>query len=373
MDIQSHQFIAFFEPEQATQLCTLASIETFSEGQIIFHEGEVPDFLYLVLEGLVLFRKETVNNHYQIVAQAQPNDFFGEFGILDGQPRSAEAVVKDGATLAKIPRNGLMEILNDTDSGVVLKLFRYVIQRLRVTTEQYVKQVAHKEKMVLMGEMVNTIIHDLKSPLSSIHLSSGMLSELHQDEESLEWCDLIQTQATRMMMMAEELLEFSRGGASLRRQPLNLFESLKQFRKLNDIYLHQENIEFTLSCPQGVYVYADENKLMRVFQNLVGNAVESLKTKMPQSLGKVQFSVQEKSHWVEITIQDNGPGIPESIRENFFEPFVTYGKERGTGLGTAIAKSIIDAHEGRIWFETSHELGTTFFIDLPVLKPENKR
>lgn len=370
MDIQSHQFISFFEPTQAEQLCQLANIEVYPDAYVIFQEGEIPDFLYLVLEGQVLFRKRTPNDHYQIVAQAIPNDFFGEFGILDGQPRSAQAIVKEGATVAKIARNVLIEILNETKSSVVLQVFHYVIQRLRVTTEDYVKQMAHKEKMVLMGEMVNTIIHDLKSPLSSIHLSSGMLRDMHEDEETEEWCDLIQTQAYRMTAMAEELLEFARGNSSLVLKELNLLSLLQRFEKLNRVYFEQENITFSVECPEDIWIQGDENKLLRVFQNLVGNAVEALK----HQKGKIAFIVLKKKSWLELQIKDNGPGIPESIRDTFFEPFVTYGKQRGTGLGTAIAKSIIVSHEGRIWFETNHAIGTTFFIELPLLvKQEAKQ
>lgn len=363
MDIHSHQFIAFFEPEQAAQLSAKAIVETFPDRVVIFEEGEVPDYLYLVLEGKVLFRKHTLNDHYQTVAQANPDDFFGEFGILDGKPRSAQAMVCEGATLAKIPRNVLIEILNNTKGSTVLHLFNFIIQRLRVTTQEFVQQVTYKDKMVLLGEMVNTIIHDFKSPLSSIHLSSGMLREMYlEDEDTTEWCDLIQEQAVRMTAMAEELLEFSKGSASLKKQPMDLVAALRRFEKLNRIYLNQEKVQFTLHCPDPITLEADENKLMRVLQNLVVNAVEALDNRE----GEIMMTAQPSKTWVRITIQDNGPGIPLEIRDSFFEAFVTYGKKRGTGLGTAIAKSIIDAHQGQIRFETQDGEGTTFIIQLPL-------
>ncbi len=362
MDIQSHQFISFFEAEQAQQLCEIATIEEFSDRAIIFQEGEVPDFLYLVLGGQVLFRKCITGQHYQVVARAIPDDFFGEFGILDGQPRSAQALVCEGATLAKIPRSILMDVLDSTKSSVVLKLFRYVVQRLRVTTEDYVRQIAHKDKMVLVGEMVNTIIHDLKSPLSGIHLASGMVRDLHGDEETEEWCDLIQIQARRMTAMAEELLEFARGSASLEKRPVVLADLFSRFEKLNRIYLTQENIEFQIDCPVDLTIKADENKLMRAIQNLVVNSVEAFNDRA----GRIEIAVKQQGDRIKIQLHDNGPGIPEEIRETFFESFVTHGKKSGTGLGTAIAKSVIDAHQGEIYFDTSAESGTTFFISLPL-------
>jgi signal transduction histidine kinase len=73
-----------------------------------------------------------------------------------------------------------------------------------------------------------------------------------------------------------------------------------------------------------------------------------------------------KEAWIQIKIRDNGPGIPEVIRDRLFEAFVTHGKHSGTGLGTAIAKSIIDAHGGQISFQSNCQEGTTFYIRLPL-------
>ena len=361
MDLKSHKFISFFEPEQAAELCRVAIIETFPNQKVIFEEGDISDFLYLVLEGQVEFRKHIDSNQYQKLTKALPNSFFGELGILDGQPRSTQAIACEEATLAKIPGHSLMEILDRTKGSVAIKLFSYMIQRLRESTEDYVKQTVHKEKMVLLGEMLNTVIHDFKSPLSGINLASGMIKELHPDEETAEWCDLIQAQTQRMSAMVEEFLEFVRGNAVLNRQPVNLARALKRFETLNRVYFQEAQVEFVIETAD-VVVNADENKLLRVVQNLVGNAVEAFKG----CGGRVELTTWANEQEVQIQIHDNGPGIPEAIRDRLFEAFVTYGKHSGTGLGTAIAKSIIDAHGGQISFQSSYQEGTTFYIRLPL-------
>lgn len=361
MDLKSHKFISFFEPEQAAELCRVAIIETFPNQKVIFEEGDISDFLYLVLEGQVEFRKHIDSNQYQTLTKALPNSFFGELGILDGQPRSTQAIACEEATLAKIPGHSLMEILDRTKGSVAIKLFSYMIQRLRESTDDYVKQTVHKEKMVLLGEMLNTVIHDFKSPLSGINLASGMIKELHPDEETAEWCDLIQAQTQRMSAMVEEFLEFVRGNAVLNRQPVNLARALKRFETLNRVYFQEAQVEFVIQTAD-VVVNADENKLLRVVQNLVGNAVEAFKG----CGGRVELTTWANDQEVQIQIRDNGPGIPEAIRDRLFEAFVTYGKHSGTGLGTAIAKSIIDAHGGQISFQSSYQEGTTFYIRLPL-------
>ncbi|MCL1470888.1 ATP-binding protein [Argonema antarcticum] len=360
MDLKEHQFISYFEPEQAAQLCRLAIVENFHAQKIIFEEGEIPDFLYLILAGQVEFRKISPSEKYQTFALAKPNEFFGEFGVLDGQPRSAQAIVCGEATLAKIPRDSLMEILNNTKGRVVLKLLGYIVQQLRATTSQYVNQMIHQEKMALVGEMVNTIIHDFRSPVTGIHLASVMLKEQHPDEETIEWCDIIQAQVKRMLGMAEEALEFANGNALVNKEPVNLTLFVQHFEKLNRLYFKDSKVEFAFKATD-VVANVDENKLMRVLQNLVGNAVEAFNGRG----GRIEISAWAKDKWAELTISDNGPGIPEAIREKLFDPFVTYGKRGGTGLGTSIAKSIIEGHGGQISFQSNSDEGTTFYIRLP--------
>ncbi len=360
MDIKYHRFISYFERLEAEQLCKVAVLETFPKQTIIFQEGEIPDSLYLVLEGQVAFSKRTENNQDQVVAHANPDDFFGEFGVLDGQPRSAKATAYNGTTLAKIPRDKLMEILQNAKGSVILNLFRYIISHLRFTTDQYVKELVRKNKMVLVGEMVNSIIHDFKSPFTGIQLSSEMIEEMHDDEETKEWCDLIQVQVRRMLNMAEELLEFARGTSVLHKKEIHIDEIIKQFKKLNNIYLRSKNVDFVTDLAD-VVVNADENKIQRVFQNLIGNAIEAF----DDGGGRIEVVAKNKDKWIEIKIADNGPGIPEDIQENLFDPFITQGKRSGTGLGTAIAKSIVEAHGGQITFKSNKEEGTTFWIYLP--------
>ena len=362
MDLESHRFIGYFEPEQARKLCQLALVEDHPDGDLIFEEGEVPDYLYLVLKGRVEFSKRAGGDRYQVVTVAEPNSFFGEFGVLDGQPRSARAIAKGGATLAKVSRDHLMTILQDARGEVVLQLFGYITRQLRVTTNQYVKQMVRKQKMELLGEMVNTILHDFRSPFTGIQLSSSMLRELHPDEETQEWCDLISMQIQRMLGMAEEVLEFSRGSTTLSRRRVDVREMIERFENLNRVYFQSCGIEWKIDIREEIYIRADSNKILRVLQNLVGNAIEALEDRE----GHIAIAAQIRDNWCEISIQDNGPGIPETIQDHLFDAFVTYGKQGGTGLGTAIAKSIVEAHGGAIGFESDPAVGTTFWIRLPL-------
>jgi signal transduction histidine kinase len=104
----------------------------------------------------------------------------------------------------------------------------------------------------------------------------------------------------------------------------------------------------------------DEARLTRCLANIIKNAKEALGDE-----GTITIQLHEAGSELQVSISDTGPGIPEAIRSRIFEPFVTYGKKHGTGLGMAIAKSTVDAHGGRIWLESELGKGTTFHVVLP--------
>jgi signal transduction histidine kinase len=104
----------------------------------------------------------------------------------------------------------------------------------------------------------------------------------------------------------------------------------------------------------------DETRLTRCLANIIKNAKEALGDE-----GTITIQFRESGSELQVSISDSGPGIPEAIRSRIFEPFVTYGKKNGTGLGMAIAKSTVDAHGGRIWLESETGKGTTFHVVLP--------
>jgi signal transduction histidine kinase len=116
---------------------------------------------------------------------------------------------------------------------------------------------------------------------------------------------------------------------------------------------------------QGWFDFA---KLDRVFHNLVRNACEAA----PADSGRVRIVAQGADNRVEILVTDNGSGIPEVIRKDIFQPFVTYGKPDGTGLGLAVVEKIVHDHGGAVAVESTGPRGTTFKVTLPVVPPAKR-
>jgi signal transduction histidine kinase len=119
-------------------------------------------------------------------------------------------------------------------------------------------------------------------------------------------------------------------------------------------------VRLVIRITEADHLTLDEARLARCLANIVKNAIEALGDE-----GTITIEFREAGTELQVSISDSGPGIPEAIRSRIFEPFVTYGKKNGTGLGMAIAKSTVDAHGGRIWLESEIGIGTTFHVVLP--------
>lgn len=362
MNLEEHPFFNEVPGQRVRDLIRFAREMRFKPDEVIFEEGSDSDALYLVLDGRVTFVKQLKISQERSISFAESGGFFGEIGLFTGHPRALGAIAgPNGATLARIDKGNLVEFINQTP-GPIEKILQSIISHLDHTTRHYVEDMLQQEKMAVVGSMVSTIIHDFKNPFTLISLSAQILASRHPDPETLKFCQSIESQIQRMVEMANEISEYSRGEQRLNLSKVNLPDLMDRFRELNEPFFQQRSVTLSVAVDP-VIIEAEEAKLLRVFQNLVGNAMDAVEDVKG---AKVNISLRSiDSETVEIAVADNGKGIPPEIKDSFFEPFVTHGKSRGTGLGTAIVKSIVKAHSGAISFDSSSERGTTILIRLP--------
>jgi len=125
--------------------------------------------------------------------------------------------------------------------------------------------------------------------------------------------------------------------------------------------LTKRNVKIERNLNFSGKIKLDQDKIVRVFYNVASNAADA----MPQG-GTLTVSTEESGGQLKVEFKDTGTGMPEEVKRKIFEPFVTYGKKHGTGLGMAIVKKIIDDHKGKIEIESEMGKGTTIRLFLPL-------
>ena len=243
-------------------------------------------------------------------------------------------------------------------------LIENVMHSLAQTMENI--DAEERERLSMIGSMAAAIVHDLKNPIGAIQGCAVLASKPDQKEKDRAiYLNSILSETKRMQVMAQEVLEYSKGDVQLQPKKVSPLRFIEQLTSTLEPLLGIANVALETRCDLQRALYIDMDRMHRVILNLATNARDAMvnaETIDPRMV----ICLHERENQILISVADNGPGIPLSIRANLFEPFVTEGKAEGTGLGMAIVQRIVTAHNGEIQFDTG-ETGTTFFIALPIV------
>lgn len=210
--------------------------------------------------------------------------------------------------------------------------------------------------------LAGCIYHDLRHPLTAILAYAELLEEDDLSRLQREDCHReIRQAVNRMNDLISLLLESSRGGAALRPEIADIPDTLKRAIRVASVRPEFRRIIIRHEHQGLTEGWFDPRGLQQVVTNIVLNACEAV----PPGSGRIQVTSVGRLDGLEISIADNGPGIPEPIRQRVFHPFVSYGKPGGTGLGLAIAQKIMRDHGGDIYLDSARKRGTLFRLFLP--------
>jgi signal transduction histidine kinase len=355
----SNQLFAGLTADALHSLPPLGSERTFQKGDVIFREGDLGDSMFLIEDGRVSVHTSKEGKKDLPLAVFAAGEFFGEMSMIDGRPRSARAVAEEATRLRELRLSELQHLV-EQQPQIMRNLLRIVSTRLREVNRRFIEHIVQQEKTAVVGQMASTIIHDFKNPMSIILLSAETIQAKANDQTCAKFCNYIIRNINRMVNMTSDVLDFARGTCRLNPawvEPRPWLEELTGFLRptLDD---HRTQLQVDIQTPDKLYM--DPDKMNRVLYTLSNNAIEA----MPDG-GQLTWRVAKVADGFLLEVADNGPGIPEEIRDRLFDVFVTHGKKNGTGLGTAIAKQIVTEHGGTITFTTETGKGTTFHIHLP--------
>ena len=226
------------------------------------------------------------------------------------------------------------------------------------------------ERLEAVAELSASLAHEIRNPLASIRSSVEQLARSkHADEDERFLSGLIVRESDRLSRLLSEFLDFARVRAT-HFTPLDLHAVVVAVVRL--IRAHPDCRPDAVITVEGEHVMleGDEDLLHRVIANLVLNAVQAARgpVRITVSMAAVQASEiphgTNLEHAVRLQVRDNGPGIPEEVRERLFQPFVS-GRSGGSGLGLAIVQRAVEAHRGLVLVDSGPGSGTTFTIFLP--------
>lgn len=221
----------------------------------------------------------------------------------------------------------------------------------------------HFERLSAFGQMIGSLVHDFRSPLTAVRGYAGMLGGPNlagKDRE--EYARLAIEECDRLNSMINELLEFTRGGRSqLRLRSVALGDYFEDLRPAIQAHFESSTVRFEMDLGYVGPVLLDPDRMSRAVLNMVSNASQAM-----NGNGRFVIRSERRGHRVTLEFQDTGCGIPEEIRHRIFEPFFSYGKAQGIGLGMSIAKKIVEEHGGAVDINSDEGLGTQIRFHLPL-------
>jgi nitrogen fixation/metabolism regulation signal transduction histidine kinase len=290
-------------------------------------------FLLLIASGFVIFVANSITNPIAILGEK-----LKQFKLGGG--------------------NQTLDWKNQDELGALIYEYNLMVKKL---------ELAQSEREGAWREMAKQVAHEIKNPLTPMKLSiQYLLHAYHSNPDNVE--PLLKRVTSTLIEQIDNLSQISSEFSNFAKMPRaenQKFSINSLVASVYDLFSKELNMDNSIHLPQEeFFVYADKNQLMRVLNNLMKNAQQSI----PEGRrGRIDIRLYKNDKHAVIKVSDNGCGISDDKKDKVFVPNFTT-KSSGTGLGLAISKNIIESVNGEIYFETRLGEGSDFFIELPIVE-----
>lgn len=264
----------------------------------------------------------------------------------------------------RLGHNEPLEWKSPDEIGQLIAEYNLMIRKL----EESAEKLRQSEREGAWREMAKQVAHEIKNPLTPMKLNIQHLLRIQQqDPERAN--EMLAEVAQSIIQQIDGLSRIAGEFSNFAKMPQAENENFTLNKLVSSVYhLYAKGdhgaTEISLELPETqLEVFADPTQLMRVINNLVKNALQSIPD---ERAGRVQLRLDRRDELAVLSVTDNGSGIPPALREKVFFPNFTT-KNSGMGLGLAMSRSIVNAAGGRIYFETEEGVGTAFYVELPLL------
>jgi len=275
-------------------------------------------------------------------------------GPLELLARSVRAF-GTGDSQSSLPQKGTREV----------RELSIAFASMRDEIQQTYRALLESERLATIGRMASSVSHDLRHYLAAVYANAEFLaSSTLSDEERAELFADIRMAVDGTTELIDSLLVFSRTNAAAQRRPELIAPLVERAIALMRAHPDAEHVRLEAVCddPTNTSALVDSKQMERAIYNLLLNACQAARSSagIPTVTAVIAASKQSLS----ITITDDGPGVSDSIRDSLFEPFVSAGKQNGTGLGLTLAQCVAEEHGGSVQLVSSHPGETVFVLSI---------
>ncbi|GAC1472084.1 MAG: hypothetical protein PVSMB11_07750 [Desulfuromonadaceae bacterium] len=237
---------------------------------------------------------------------------------------------------------------------MALTLYRFTRRE-----EQHQLEMARRESLAQLGEMGAMLAHEIRNPLAGIKGYAQVIEKKPQDERNGGFAQRIVTETLRLETLVNDLLSYAKSDRESM-ATLNLTTLVSHVAVL--LRQEAEHLQIKIICEyqEDIPIYGNRDRLAQVVLNVVKNAIQA----MPDG-GTVRITAAVAGRLATIRVDDNGHGISQEEMSRIFKPFFTT-KARGTGLGLALCRKIVEEHDGKIAVQSAVGQGTSVSIIIPI-------
>lgn len=240
-----------------------------------------------------------------------------------------------------------------------------VLYRFAVREERHQFEMARRERLAQMGEMGAMLAHEIRNPLAGIKGYAQIIGKRPAEARNAGYAQRIVAEALRLESLVSDLLAYS-GNESYPMTSVELRDFIENNVSLIRQEAGQQHVTIGIQCDEGIQIFGNRDKLGQVLLNLMKNSVQA----MPEG-GRLAITAYASGKNVIIMVSDSGEGISYENLSRIFDPFFTT-KARGTGIGLALCKKIVEEHKGTMAVESAPGKGTSVSVMLPNIQPRKK-
>ncbi len=264
--------------------------------------------------------------------------------------------------------NEPLEWSGQDEIGELIKDYNKMVDQL----DESVALLAKSERDSAWREMARQVAHEIKNPLTPMKLNIQYLQQQFRSENYKDSSDLVRTVSDSILEQIDGLTKIATEFSNFAQMPKASNERIllnDLISSVHDLFRKRDDIDIKLTIPiDELFVFCDRTQVVRVLNNLINNAIQAIPD---DRRGKIDIRLYTRGNKAIITIEDNGIGIPEEMKDKIFLPNFTT-KTSGTGLGLAMCMQIIESVNGSISFESQLNKGTIFTVSIPIMKQENE-